>query len=175
MSVGTRWQGKEPPGVGSFVPSCPESTPSDPPTGPGHFVTRAKPLCDQGHCLTLLSCLSYIGLHGGAVQGFDVTPELEDGELLSRACLVPGQLLAQGILQELDAHCGRQGCRSQGVEGPGSLEGRVPHPWCTSRKSLSNLGPFVLNHVPLLFLPSAQLSVSVWADLAFPKVPSLGI
>ena len=117
----------------------------------------------------------HIGLHRGAVQGFDVTPELEDGELLSRACLAPGQLLAQGILQELDAHCGRQGCRSQGVEGPGSLEGRVPHPWCTSRKSLSNLGPFVLRHVPLLFLPSAQLSVSVWADLAFPKVPSLGI
>lgn len=39
----------------------------------------------------------------------------------------------------------------------------------------SNLGPFVLRHKPSMFLPSAHLSMSLWADLAFPEVPSLGI
>lgn len=68
-----------------------------------------RPLCDQGHHLTLLSGLGHVGLHGGAVQGFHKTPELEDRELLSRPWLGPsGQLLPQGILQELHTHCRRQ-------------------------------------------------------------------
>lgn len=39
----------------------------------------------QGHCLTLLCGLCHIGFHGGAVQDFYITPELEDGELLPGA------------------------------------------------------------------------------------------
>lgn len=90
-------------------------TPSDPPTGSGHF-------CEESVCLTLLSRFSHIGLHGGALQGFDITPELEDGELLSGAWLgPPGQLLPQGILQELDTHCGRQCHRPQGWDRPRPL------------------------------------------------------
>lgn len=127
---------------------------------------RVRPLCDQGLWLTLLGGLSHIGLHRGAVQGFDITPELEDGELLSRACLgPPGQLLPQGILQELDTHCGRQCCKPQGLGGARPLEGRVlpsqvqvqgpPHPNPTL------LGPSMQRNKPSLFPPTAQLSRSV--------------
>ena len=88
-----------------------------------------RPLCDQGLCLTLLGGFGHKGLHRGAIQGFNVTPELEDGELLSMAWLgPPGQLLPQSILQELDTHCGRQ-CRGpQGLDGPRRLQGRMLPP-----------------------------------------------
>lgn len=43
----------------------------------------------QDHSLTLLCSFCHIGIHGGAVQGFYITPELEDGELLPGAWLGP--------------------------------------------------------------------------------------